>query len=107
MTFAPCQTYCAALLTRFAPAVDAAKAKAEEALLSIGEAALTATPEELEVWTKAIDRLTAPKSAIEQVISYLPDMPRSEEEQDYRYRMAWAEVEIRNAHGRVVRPAAT
>jgi hypothetical protein len=107
MTFAPCQIFCAALLTRFAPAVEIAKAKSEEALLSIGEAALTATPEELEVWTSAIDRLTAPKDAIEQVISYLPNMPRSAAEQDYRYRQAWSEVEIRNAHGRVVRAAAT
>jgi len=107
MTFAPCQIFCAALLTRFAPAVEAAKAKAEEALLSIGEAALTASPEELEVWMKAIDNLTAPKDAVQQVISYLPNLPRSAEEQDYRARMAWSEVEIRNAHGRVVKPAAT
>jgi len=105
--FAPCPIFCAALLIRYASAVEVAKAKAEEALLSIGEAALTATPEELEVWTKAIDRLTAPKSAIEQVISYLPDMPRSAAEQDFRSRQAWSEVEIRNAHGRIVRAGAT
>ena len=108
MTFAPSHTFCADLLTRYATAVDAAKAKAEEALLSIGEAALEATnPEELAVWINAIDRLTAPKDAIGQVISYLPNMPRSAEEQAYRSKMAWSEVEIRNAHGRVVRAAAT
>ena len=107
MSFLPCETFCAALLIRFAPAVEAAKAKAEEALFSIGEAALTAPPEELEVWTKAIDRLTAPKSAIEQVIAYLPDMPRSAEEQQARYKASWSEVEIRNGRGRVVKPAAT
>lgn len=108
MTFAPCNTFCAALLTRFAPAVEVAKAKAEEALIAFGEAALEATtPEELAVWTNAIERATAPKDAVQQVISYLPNLPRSAEEEAYRARMAWSEVEIRNAHGRIVKPAAT